>query len=199
MNDAGKVATATLGLLFMHADCAAAEWFDAPEYRPRLATGAVVVGDSPPRDAQRGRVRAAVQIAADPESVWRVMTDCARAPEFVPNLRSCEVLETGPDGAWEVLRHEVKYLWLWPRIHYVFRADYRRPFRVDFRHVSGDFKEQEGSWILSPLPEAGQTIVGYEVFLDPGFRVPQSIVRRALAQDLPELLMALRNRVQAQP
>ncbi len=199
MSDRRRIAAAVLAMLSMSNAGADAGWFEAPEVTARLASGEIVVAESPSAGTQRGRVRAAVRIAADPEAIWKVMTNCARAPEFVPNLRHCEVLEAAADGSWEVLRHEVKYLWLWPRLHYVFRADYRRPERVDFRHVSGDFKEQEGSWILRRLPDTAHTIVGYEVYLDPGFRVPQSIVRRALAKDLPALLSALRNRVQSEP
>ncbi len=191
-----RIAVATFCILLSRTAWAQPEWFDAPEHRARLAAGDIIVTSDSPTDVPRGRIHAAVQIAAEPEAIWVVMTDCARAPSFVPNLKRCELLEAARDGTWEVLRHDVKYLWLWPRIHYVFRAEYRRPQRIDFRRVSGDLKEQEGSWILEPLPDGRHTIVGYEVYLDPGIWVPRSIVRRALARDLPALLSALRTRVQ---
>lgn len=187
---------AAFGILLSRAGSAEPAWFDTPAYRARLAAGDIIVVNESPADASRGRVYAAVQIAAGPEAIWVVMTDCARAASFVPNLERCELLEAAADGSWEKLRHAVKYTWLWPRIDYVFRAEYRRPERIDFRRVSGDLKEQEGSWILGPLPDGKHTIVGYEIYLDPGIWVPRSIVRRALAQDLPALLTALRTRVQ---
>jgi hypothetical protein len=191
-----RTAVAFLCILLSRTDCAQAEWFDAPEHRARLAAGEIIVTSESATDVPRGRFHAAVQIAAEPEAIWAVMTDCARAPSFVPNLKRCERVEAAADGTWEVLRHEVKYLWLWPRIRYVFRADYRRPQRIDFRRVSGDLKEQEGSWVLERLADGTGTIVGYEVYLDPGTWVPRSIVQRALARDLPALMSALRTRVQ---
>jgi hypothetical protein len=52
-----------------------------------------------------------------------------------------------------------------------------------------------GSWRLFPLNEASQTIVRYEVYLDPSFFIPQWLVERSLMTDLPDMLDALRTKV----
>ena len=45
------------------------------------------------------------------------------------------------------------------------------------------------------MPNSGQTLVRYRVFLDPGFWVPQWLVRTSLKADLPAVLTALRTKV----
>jgi hypothetical protein len=90
----------------------------------------------------------------------------------------------------------VRYSWLLPVVHYVFRAEYDRPHRIDFHRVSGDLKEQRGSWLLTPEPALGGTLVEYQVYVDPGFWIPQFLVARSLRKDLPAVLAGLREYAQ---
>ena len=84
------------------------------------------------------------------------------------------IIHTSDSGKnWEIIRHEVKWIWFLPRISYVFRADYQINRRIDFVKIKGDLREMKGSWHLFPLDEADQTIVRYEVYLDPSFFIPQ--------------------------
>jgi ribosome-associated toxin RatA of RatAB toxin-antitoxin module len=162
----------------------------------KLRDGEVVVavrhGDGP----SKGMVEATILIDAPAEDIWQVMLDCAEIPNFVPSVKHCSVLSSG-DG-WEIISHDVKWAWLFPRLSYVFRADYLANRRIDFRRIDGDIRDMRGSWRLLPMPEGGQTLVCYSVFLDPGFFVPQWLVRQALKTDLAEVLAALRSRVLAE-
>lgn len=174
------------------------DWLAAPAVQQRLAQGEVIVDGAGAIDpaVPRGRVRAAVRIPATPEVVWSVMTDCAQAPHYVPGLKLCRRLGAAPDGSWEDIEHEVRYSWLLPAIRYVFRAQYDRPRRVDFYRISGDLKEEEGSWLLIRTADGAATVVEYEVYVDPGFWVPQSLVVRTLRKDVPAVLNGLRKRVE---
>lgn len=162
----------------------------SPEDRQRLEAGEPVViaaGDG------EGWIRAAVAVEAAPESVWAVMVDCPRAPEFVPGLKSCRVLETEGDEA--LIEHRARPFALLPEMTYVFR-ERREPLRaVHFERVSGSLKAMAGRWDLQPR-EPGGTLVWYTVSLDPGFLVPDWLVRRSLRNQLPELLAALERRVE---
>ena len=62
--------------------------------------------------------------------------------------------------------------------------------------MRGSLQRLDGTWWLEPLAP-DKTLVFYSVDLDPGFLVPQFLVRRALRKDLPKVLAALRNRVSA--
>jgi ribosome-associated toxin RatA of RatAB toxin-antitoxin module len=172
-------------------------WLADPLLQRRLADGEVIVRPGFDAHEPKGRVYAAVRIRATADVIWNVMRNCEEAPSFVPGLKRCRRLEGAPDGSWEIIEHEVKYSWLLPTVHYVFRADYQRPHRIDFHRVSGDLKDQEGTWRLEELADASATIVEYEVYLDPGFWVPEPLVRHTLRRDLPAVLRALRDRVES--
>ena len=173
-------------------------WTADPEVQRRLAGGEVVVQSDTAADPDhpRGRVRAAVLIRAPAEAVWAVMTDCRQTLLFVPGLRRCRRVDGAPDGRWEDIEQEIRYAWFLPAVRYVLRADYDRPRRIDFHRMSGDLKREEGSWVLDATPDGAATIVEYEMYLDPGFWVPQALVIRSQRKDLPAALMGLRERVE---
>ena len=181
--------------------CAAAQndWLAEPAVQVRLAAGEVVVQTATATDRARpqGWVWAAVLIRAPAERIWSVITDCSQTVAFVPGLRRCRSVARAPDGGWEDIEQEVRYSWFLPSIRYVFRAEYHRPDRIDFHRISGDLKEEQGTWLLMQAPDAATTTVQYEMYLDPGFWVPQALVARSLRRDLPMALTGLKERVES--
>ena len=160
----------------------------------RIQSGEILVNLAQSGRQPRGSVEAVVWIEAPAEAIWRIMTDCDAAPEFVPGLKACQVLESGNN--WEIIRHDVKWMWLFPRVAYVFRADYQIHRQITFKRLRGDLREMKGMWRLRPAPDGSHTIVHYRVYLDPGFLVPGWIVRRSLKKNLPAVLAALRDRAE---
>lgn len=185
-----------VALLLQPLAAAQSAWLDDAAIQRRLAAGEVVVQSAVDPHHPRGRVRAAVRILAPADTVWSVVTDCKQAASFVPGLRRCRRVDGADDGSWADIEHEVHYSWLLPTIDYVFRADYDRPHRIDFHRISGDLKEEEGAWLLLPSADATATIVEYEVYLDPGFWIPQFLVNRSLRKDVPAALAGLRERAE---
>ena len=174
-------------------------WIDAPGVQQRLAAGEVVVTTAAAIDPgrPRGRILAALLIKAPPQAIWAVMTDCKQAPLFVPGLKRCSRIGGAADGSWEDFEQEVQYSWFLPTVRNVLRATYDRPRRIQFRRISGDLKDEEGSWLLTPTPGGAATLVQYEVYVDPGFWVPHVLVSRTLRKDLPAALAGLRARAQS--
>jgi uncharacterized membrane protein len=160
----------------------------------KLNKGEIIVHVRQSQGGHKGTVEATILIDAPSDRVWRVMTDCDAAPTFVPGLLSCQVLDAGHN--WEIIRHETKWVWLLPKVTYVFRADYHDRRQIDFKRIRGDLREMEGRWRLEALNHGRQTIVRYRVYLDPGFYVPQWLVRLSLKRNLPAVLTALRTKVQ---
>ena len=176
-------------------------WIADPAVQRRLAERQVVVqaAAAVDTDRPRGRVRAAVLIKAGPEAIWSVMTDCAEALRFVPGLSLCRRIGGAPDGRWADIEQEIRYSWFLPAVRNILRADCDRPHRIDFHRVSGDLKQEEGSWVLTPTPDGAATVVEYEMYLDAGFWIPQVLVNRSLRKDLPAALAGLRARVEGLP
>jgi uncharacterized protein YndB with AHSA1/START domain len=182
-----------LTLLEPAAAAAQSTWVTDPAIQQRLAAGEVVVATSAIDPARpRGRVRAAVRIQAAPEVIWSIVTDCRRARSFVPGLRECRRIDGAEDGSWQDVEQEVRYSWLLPTVRYVFRADYDRPHRIDFRRISGDLKEEEGTWLFTPTADGTGTVVEYEVYVDPGFWIPQGLIAHSLRRDSRAVLTGLR-------
>jgi uncharacterized protein YndB with AHSA1/START domain len=177
-----------------------AHWTADPVVQQRLIRGEVVVETATAVDPQqpRGAVRAAVLIHADPGVIWKIMTDCRQVLTFVPGLRECRRLDGAPDGRWEDIEQEVRYAWYLPMVRYVARADYDPPHRIDFHRISGDLKEERGTWLLSATAD-GATLVEYQMVIDPGFWIPQALVTRSLRKDLATALEGLRERVRELP
>jgi uncharacterized protein YndB with AHSA1/START domain len=173
-------------------------WLSEPATQRRLAAGEVVVQSAAAVDPEhpRGQVRAAVRIRAPAEAVWQVVTDCTQALSYVPGLRRCRRIDAAADGGWADIEHEVRYSWLLLPVDYVFRAQYQRPHHIDFRRVSGDLKEEQGAWSLIESADGAETVVEYEVYLDPGFWIPHFLVTRSLRRDLPAALSGLRARAE---
>jgi ribosome-associated toxin RatA of RatAB toxin-antitoxin module len=201
MSDALKSSMLVLVLAVLPplAVAAAGDWTADPAVQRRLAAGQVVVAAASVVDPEhpRGHVSAAVRIDSSPEAIWSVMTDCRQARLFVPGLKGCRRIDGASDGSWEDIEHEVRYSWWLPTVRYVFRAQYDRPHRIDTRRISGDLKEEEGTWRLTPAADAAATIVEYEVYIDPGFWIPQALITRSLRKDLPAALAGLRDRVES--
>ncbi len=133
-------------------------------------------------------VRASIDIAAPPAAVWKVLTDCAHAPQIVPNLESCRVLKHDPAGHWEV-RENVINPPLLPRIRTVSHNDFETARRLSFHRIEGDMRVSEGEWRLDPV--AGGTHLSYDARFAPDFFAPKFLVRQAVNRDFPKLLRAL--------
>jgi ribosome-associated toxin RatA of RatAB toxin-antitoxin module len=183
----------SLALLPPATAVAQSEWVTDPAIQQRLAAGEVVVATSPIDPAHpSGRIRAAVRIKEPAEKIWSIVTDCRSALSFVPGLRQCRLLGSASDGSWQDVEHVVRVSWLLPTVHYVFRCEYDRPHRIDFHRVSGDLKQQEGTWLLTSTADGSATVVEYEVYVDPGFWVPRAFVAHSLRKEIPAVLTGLR-------
>src|SRR6185295_8319368 len=102
------------------------------DQREELERGQIVVLEAAVAHGA-GHAAAAVRIRAPDDQVWAVMTDCARAPAFVPRLRSCRVVEAGGDR--RVVEHRVQILRVLPALTYRFVEHLEPRKRIDFRRV----------------------------------------------------------------
>lgn len=165
----------------------------APGDRERLASGQPIVrvtGADGPID---GQVDAVIEIAAPASAVFSALTECARAPEVFPTLKSCRVLEADPGRAWDVREHKVaSWASFLPDMSTVFRSEYQTDRRISFRLLSGDLQHLDGEWRLEPLAGGAATRVTYRARV--GFHplVPGFLVRQSLKSDVPKFLDTIR-------
>ena len=189
---------AVLGSLLPIASWAQGSWIEDQTVQRQLADGQVVVHVAFDGDGSSVMVNAAVRIKASPEVIWHVLTDCDHAASFIPGVKRCRRVESAPDGSWEVIEQESRYSWLMPSVTTTVHADYKRPQRIDFNRVSGDLKDEQGTWLLEdPHSPSDAVTVEYELHVDPGFWVPRVLVRHSLRMELPAALSAMRSRAES--
>jgi uncharacterized protein YndB with AHSA1/START domain len=185
---------AALILLALAAAAPARAW--SPAETARLDTGEPVVSLSRAPDGEAIQIRAAIDIAVPPTTIWSIMTNCAGAARFVPGLESCRVLERDTQGRWDIREHEISWTWFMPRVRSVFRTDYEPPKRLQFRRIAGTLKRNEGEWRLTPLA-SGVTRVSYDATLAADIPVPDFMIEEALRSDIAKVLRRLKQECEA--
>jgi carbon monoxide dehydrogenase subunit G len=162
-------------------------------FEERLARGEVVVGLKD--DGGTKFVTGSVLIDAPPDKVWPIMTNPFEFRRGIsPRMREVEILKDQANCS--VLKVTLDVM-LIPHFTYTVESTYENGERVDFKRVGGILKDFRGSWQMNPTHNGSQTDVTYSMYVDPGFPVPQWIIREGVKTELPRTLMALRKRVKA--
>ena len=176
----------------------AAEFTLTPAETQRISEGQVVLRANLDSTQRRGTVRAAVRIEAPPEVVFRMLTHCADALEYVPHLEQCRVRDQAADGSWVVVEQVIDFGWYTPSIQWVFRSEVEPNRRITFRQLSGDFKANEGVWEIEPTADGATTLLLYQAYIDPPGFVPNWLARSTFRRELPQMMSGLRKRCEAQ-
>lgn len=88
-------------------------------------------------------VRLTAMITTDPERAFRLLSDFAEYPRFMPSVRSVDVRQRSADGcisSWEVTFREGVLKWVERD-----RLDPRR-LRIEFEQIEGDLLAFQGAW-----------------------------------------------------
>lgn len=168
-----------------------ASWIESE----KLAEGEVSLRtDKLPRNGVS--IEVAIRIESTREIIWDILTACEIAPEYVPNVVSCELIDSINEGMSELFIQTVKPAFFIPAFEHVFRLDYHPPDRIDVQRVSGPIDEMDGTWWLLGNADGSVTLV-HSLKLRPGIPVPRLFVRATLKRDLPVVLNAVRDRAEA--
>jgi hypothetical protein len=138
---------------------------------------------------------ATIRVHARRETMWALLTSCATALELVQGLKECQVLDTAPDGSWQLVKQVIDYSWYVPKLTYIVRDTYEYPRRILIQRDSGDLRTLNAMWYLEADGEF--TVLRYSLEITPGFWVPRWLVRIALKHDLPKMLRTLRTRAES--
>jgi hypothetical protein len=141
-------------------------------------------------------IRIAAEVDAPPTAIWKILTACEIAPEYIPNVVSCKKVEELDGGRADLFVQTIKPIFFLPTFEHVFRLDYTPYSRIDVHRVSGPIAYMEGSWWLLPQ-DSGRILLVYHVAVDPGLPIPRFLVRATMKRDLPKIIMAVRERAEA--
>ena len=165
-----------------------------------LAKGEIIV-DTAERETQTHEkmrfVTGKILVSESPEKVWAVITNPYEfEAKICPRMHNVKVLLARQDKS--VISCTVDTVRFFPQINYRVESTYSPCSRIDFRRIGGMLREFRGSWLVRPLSGGKATELEYSMFIDPGFPVPQWIIREAIKVELPRMLKGVRNRVTEQ-
>lgn len=164
------------------------------DFQARLADGEVVVGLE-----NKGSIRyvtGTVIIPESPEKVWPIMTNPYEFKGRIsPRMREIQMLVDKANLS--VMKVHLDMSILFPDFSYTVESHYQAGERIEFHRVGGTLRDFKGSWDMKPIDGGTKTQLTYSMYVDPGFFVPQWIVREGVKGELPRTLKALRRRVHA--
>lgn len=135
------------------------------------------------READGFVVRAEAELEADRRTAWLTVTDYEHLPQFVPGIRSAQVLARLTSGGTERLlveqAGEFRYLWFAQPVQVWLEVTHEPPQRVLARSVlpSGISAERstlrrfEGSYLLTAV-DASRTRFVYQARFEPAQAMP---------------------------
>jgi len=139
-------------------------------------------------DGSAWRIEVNAIMQASQRQIWSVLTNCARAKDFIPHFETCRVADKDPAGRWDV-RENISNPPFLPRIRTMIRSDYRSPQGFTYKLLSGDLKRSEGSWEL--IPQSAGTRVHYKALFEPQVSAPSFMMVSAIKSDLSEMFSRL--------
>ncbi len=168
--------------------------------KARLEKGEVVVHaetyETP--DGKKGRGKAYVIIKKPREVIYDQLTKGYKEfPEFMPRLEKVDV-KSLTDTSMKVRSYVGVGLSTY-EYTLAFKLD-RAAFQTDWtldKTADNDVKETTGQWKLHELEPGKSTLAEYTIAVDTGKFVPQFIEDYLTRKDLPQILNALRKRVES--
>jgi uncharacterized membrane protein len=134
-----------------------------------------------------------IVIDAPPAKIMDVIADFPAYPQWAKSVKTCEVLEDGPDGRARRVRFVIDAGVV--KDDYVLEYDWSRNDEVSWRLVRGQMqKSQHGSYLLEPQPVG--TKVTYNLTVDTSIPMLGMLKRKAEKVIMDTALKELKKRVE---
>ena len=167
---------------------------DTPDWQALLA-GQIIVESQGHPEGFPG-VRASFTVAATLQRIWAVLLDYPNFPKIFHNVKTLRVLSEDKQGA--KLAYQVDGIL--STYSYVLSRRYDEPERrLTWTRLSGDLKHVEGSWEIRDTPRPELRLLIYELYVDLGSFIPQSMVRSEVMRQTHEMGERLRAWIEGRP
>ena len=162
------------------------------EAQKRLLRGEVVVGLQEVGSTRY--VTGRILIDETPEHIWPIMVNPYEYRGTIcPRMKHIEVI--ADQATMSRIKVKLDCTMLFPNMYYVVDSKYEPDSRIEFWRTGGTIRDFKGFWLLDRSRDGKSTEVTYCLYIDPGFPVPQWIVREGVKVELPRTLHALSKRV----
>ena len=134
-----------------------------------------------------------IEIKATPKQCYKIITDYAKYPDFISDLKSVEV-KNKKGNSCDVTYH----ISVIKDIKYTLRmVGEPGENRIEWSFVSGEMmKDNHGFWQLEEIKK-GVTLATYNVEVKFGLLVPSTVTKVLVGKNLPSMLAAFKKRIEA--
>lgn len=134
-----------------------------------------------------------IYIEAEPEEVWEVVANPYEFEGKIShNLKKVEVLMDEPCQSLIKMTYDMPFPF--PDLKYAVYSAYKEPSVIFFHNDGGPFKDLTGTWAM--YKEGTGTRLGFSTHLETGWPVPAFLTNWAVQHELPNMLTALKRRVE---
>lgn len=137
-------------------------------------------------------------VKASPASVWKVLTDYERMPEFVPDLTKTRIVSRTGNRAILEQAGVARFMFFSRTIKLVVQVQEEPMSSIDITLVNGDMKVYDCRWAITPTADGG-TRVDYSGRMVPRFYVPGMLGSNLLRGDIERMMQALLDRLEQPP
>lgn len=141
------------------------------------------------RDGERFSVQARATLAASAATAWRVLTDYANLPRFIPGLTTSAVLRRGADRAMLEQKGEARFLVFTYPIEVRLDVVESPQAWVISRAVGGNVRHMSGRYDLQPRDNG--VLLRYTGELEPDFTLPPLVGTLAVRGMVEEQFTAM--------
>lgn len=130
-----------------------------------------------------------ILINAPTEKVWQVLDKKENLPKIIHQIKEAEIIQN--NGECQKVKTSVKICSLLPSFDYILNFDRSEKYkRMKFKKTAGCFKDLYGYFEF--IPYGNNTILGYRIYSDPGFYIPEFITE-GLKDDAKNIMIAIKN------
>jgi len=167
------------------------------EQRAELEKGEVVVGLK--NVGATKFVTGKIIINQPPDKVWPIMVNPFEFQgKISPRVKKVEVFTDEANLSVMKMTMDTSPIPFLPQLTYTVESRYQqneRGGRIEFHRIAGMVRDFRGYWDMAPACGGTKTELTYSMYVDPGFFLPQWIVREGVKGELPRTLSALRKRI----
>ena len=173
----------------------------APGLSKKVRAGGISVTFKKVAGSEMPAVLAYGVIKAPIAKVWAMVTDCGRYHLTMPSVKESALLSGSVSSG--KMRCKIVADLPWPMSDLTSVVDVTLKLRADGVHerkwtlVEGDYKRNEGSWILTPIDQGASTLLRYQLYVEPNTSVPDFLKRQAQKIKVPGMFQAIRKHVGA--
>ena len=133
-------------------------------------------------------------VNSSPDRVWSIIADHNNLDRVFTQMKKSKVVKDL--GNVKYVKHTVTPSGPVGSFSYVVRVSENAPRKMEWKRVSGAFKDVSGFWKLEPLDGGRTTRVTYASYVDGGFFLPSPIIKRQCRIDMPVVISQLKNKVE---